>query len=171
MSKWIVFLIVMALAFLGAVLCAAGYIVNILQVNVVQPIQFNHKLHLEEDMECIDCHQYYKTQKNSGKPTLGICMDCHEIDDSDSLELKTLYQYAQRGADIPWQRIYYLPGHVYFSHRLHTQKAEIKCETCHGAMGEQVAPPNKPMVLHSMDFCIDCHKESGASQDCLTCHQ
>lgn len=46
--------------------------------SVKQPIAFNHKIHAENGLECLDCHAYYKEQASSGRPTIEICSGCHE---------------------------------------------------------------------------------------------
>jgi hypothetical protein len=78
-------------------------------------------------------------------------------------------EYAKRGVDIPWQRVYGFTheAHVRFDHAPHL-RAQVDCTTCHGDVAKgTVATKN---VDHSMGFCVDCHKAKQASNDCLTCH-
>lgn len=167
-SLFIVIIIIAAII----VLYAGNPIFSQIYVNIKQPIEFNHKKHTGAvGLECDHCHRYYKTQANSGPPTIEICIECHETPITESKEEEKIRQYHKEGKDIPWQRIYYMPDHVFFSHRLHTQFAKINCETCHGDMKNQERPPAKPIVLQTMEFCIDCHKENQANIDCLACHK
>jgi hypothetical protein len=141
-------------------------------VDIEQPIEFNHKKHISEaGLACIDCHRYFKTQSHSGYPAIDICLDCHSDLLTDSPEEKKLLSYAEKKLDIPWKRIYYMADHVFFSHQLHVEVAKINCEKCHGKMEEQSKPPRQPLVLHTMEFCMDCHKNSSADIDCLACHR
>jgi hypothetical protein len=44
----------------------------------------------------------------------------------------------------------------------------VACTTCHGNVGaQQVAQRNVEMT---MGFCVSCHRERKAPDDCLTCH-
>ena len=152
------------------VFIAAIYVGNLVSNQAIeQPIAFNHKKHIDAGLECIDCHRYYKTQSNSGRPTLQICMDCHSGPSKNPEEQK-IGNFAEQKTEIPWNRIYRMPDHVRFSHRLHTQIAKINCEKCHGNMAEQTKPPPRPLVSQTMQFCIDCHEETHANVDCLACH-
>ena len=171
MRKYIIIIsVILTVVLVGLV--AAGSILNYFTVNIQQPIQFNHKKHIETvGLDCSDCHNYYKTQNNSGRPTIDMCMQCHEEPQTKSPEEEKIRTYAKSKEEIPWKRVYYLADHVRYSHQLHTQKAEIECVECHGNMAEQTSPPKRPLVLHTMKFCIECHKKSGSSVDCLACHK
>ena len=141
-------------------------------VQVRQPIAFNHKKHVEQvGMECIDCHPYYKTQANSGRPGIDTCLLCHDQAQTKSKEEEKIREYAKQGAEIPWQRIYFMSDHVRFSHQLHAQKAQIQCRVCHGDFAQLETPPSRPLVLQTMEFCVNCHKETNSSEDCLACHR
>ena len=152
------------------IVVVSGNLVSNQLVRIEQPIAFNHKKHVDAGLECIDCHRYYKTQKNSGRPTLKGCMECHS-EPSKNPEEEKVRNFAKQEIEIPWNRIYRLPSHVYFSHRLHTQVAQINCEKCHGKMAERTRPPARPLVSQTMEFCIACHEKTQASVDCLTCHK
>ena len=54
-----------------------------------------------------------------------------------------------------------------FNHAPHI-RAKVDCATCHGNIAEQtVAQRNVDLT---MGFCVNCHNEKKASNDCLTCH-
>jgi hypothetical protein len=44
----------------------------------------------------------------------------------------------------------------------------VDCTNCHGNVAQMTVAERK--VDHSMGFCVDCHREKKASNDCLTCH-
>ena len=49
---------------------------------VVQPVAFNHALHLNEaETECLDCHTDAETGVYAGLPDRAICFDCHDADE------------------------------------------------------------------------------------------
>jgi hypothetical protein len=70
---------------------------------------------------------------------------------------------------LAWQRVYGYAkeAHVRFDHAPHI-RAKVECSTCHGDIAQQtVAQRNVNMT---MGFCVNCHTERKASNDCLTCH-
>ena len=136
-----------------------------------QPIAFNHRLHKEAGVECINCHPYFETRRFAGKPTLEVCLECHEEPMTESPEEAKIREYASEDKEIPWVRLYQMPTHVFFTHRGHVAGAGIQCETCHGKIGETVKPPSKPLKTLSMNDCMECHRKNKANNDCLACHK
>ena len=95
-------------------------------------------------------------------------MGCHKITANDKPEVQKLATYWQEEKPIEWVRIHDLPDYVYFSHKRHVL-AEIDCSNCHGKV-EEMDRVSKVVDQH-MGWCLDCHKEKGASIDCVTCHK
>ena len=140
--------------------------------STIQPIQFNHLLHIEEvGLECTDCHQYVKRAEFAGRPTVDICAECHEEPLTDSAEEALLVEYIEAGEAVPWERLYNVPDHVYYSHRRHVSVAGLDCSVCHGEIGRTDKPPPRPLKGLTMDFCLKCHEQQGASTDCNACHR
>lgn len=137
---------------------------------VNQPLVFNHKVHKDQQVDCSACHEYYRNATYSGIPTTDTCTLCHDAD-AKAPELQKLARYVAAGEEIPWKRIYGIPGHVFYSHRRHVETAKIACAECHGAIGESAEPPKYALVDQSMQWCLDCHQERGASTDCIHCHR
>lgn len=139
---------------------------------IVQPIPFNHNLHVEgQELECTLCHAHVKTHERATLPGNDICEECHSDEITGSEREKLLRGYFSEKREIPWQRIYRVPDHVYFSHRRHVVSGNIPCESCHGNMKELKEPPKYPLISPSMDNCMDCHKEQKITNDCLACHR
>ena len=139
-----------------------------------QPINFNHKKHIEQGIECETCHIYIKEESFAGLPELQTCLDCHGSPITKSTEEEKIRNFAKKGISLEWKRIYRLPQHVYFSHRRHVAFANLECQVCHGAIGDAVKPPTKPLKILIMNDCIDCHKSSKKSKisaDCIDCHK
>ncbi|RMF23204.1 MAG: hypothetical protein D6760_05870 [Deltaproteobacteria bacterium] len=138
---------------------------------IVQPLRFNHNKHIENGVECGDCHQHFRDEEYSGLPATEVCMDCHEDDESQDPNIKILLDYAERGENVPWQRVYDVAPHVFYSHRRHVRVAGLTCGGCHGDIASLTAPPERPLVNQTMNWCLGCHVERGATTDCIHCHR
>ncbi|HKS82803.1 MAG TPA: cytochrome c3 family protein [Candidatus Acidoferrales bacterium] len=139
------------------------------QPTPVQPIAFNHRVHVEHDLQCSSCHAGVTQGPDAGIPSVALCMACHQVIAADHPEIKKLAAYAARGEEVPWQKVYwfYPSEHVKFLHEPHV-RAGVACEECHGDIAkETVAMKTKNL---SMNFCLSCHNAKGVSVDCTTCH-
>jgi hypothetical protein len=139
------------------------------QPTPVQPIAFNHKIHLQNNIDCTNCHEGVTQGPNAGIPSVSFCMACHQAIAIDKPEIKKLAAYSDKGQDVPWQRVYwfYPERHVRFWHSPHIN-AGVNCKECHGDVAQQtVAVRSKDLT---MDFCLSCHRAKGVSVDCTTCH-
>ena len=138
-----------------------------------QPIQFSHKKHVQQGVECSDCHRYFSHRANSGRPTVEVCAECHEdgpMTDSPE-EKKLIEEFIKPGKEIPWKRVYYVPEHTYFTHFRHVEFAKLECTFCHGDIASQDRPLRKPLRRMTMYFCYNCHEKERVSTDCITCHR
>ena len=139
---------------------------------VRQPIAFNHAVHISEaGLVCVDCHLGALTHQRASVPNVGTCADCHDEALGESAAEAQVVEHVASGESIVWKRVYRMPDHVYFSHRRHAGIGEIPCARCHGEMAERTTPPRRPATDLTMDACIDCHQQSGVSEDCLDCHR
>ena len=137
----------------------------------VQPIQFNHKKHVEElELTCLTCHAFFETETFSGLPAADVCSTCHSQAQGKSPEEARLVRLLQTGAPLEWRSLFRQPGHVFYSHRRHVVAGKLECANCHGAIAKTSAPPTRVRRLRMQD-CIDCHRRSGASADCTNCHR
>lgn len=153
----------------------------------VQPIAFSHKNHLARGATCFTCHGWVRSESFTGHaietfaglPETDACMTCHALDmrilkrkgknAKVKPELAKLAQYVESGK-IPWQRVYRLPGYVFFPHRVHIVAVKVQCSTCHGNTAAQAKALSLPLVNQQMDRCLSCHQQRHASVDCDTCH-
>jgi len=139
---------------------------------VTQPIAFPHAVHVKEvELECSACHPGAKTSFHSQLPDLSVCMECHEDKQSDSPEEEKVRELAKLERPPQFRKLFLFPNHVFYSHRRHVVVAKIPCETCHGAIAESSTPPRRPLVRINMQFCLDCHRRRGVTQDCIACHR
>lgn len=135
----------------------------------VQPLPFPHKTHLAKQAMCTDCHETVERGPIAGIPSVKTCMICHSQIATDRPLIKQVTSYAERGVEIPWQRVYgFTPqAHVHFNHAPHI-RANVDCQSCHGDLAQMTVAERS--VDHTMGFCVNCHRQKNASNDCLTCH-
>ena len=134
-----------------------------------QPLPFPHKVHIAKQALCTDCHETVERGPVAGIPSVKTCMICHSQIATDRALIKEVTRYSEKGIEIPWQRVYGFTHeqHVHFNHAPHV-RAGVDCRTCHGDVaGMTVA---ERVVEHSMGFCVSCHRQKGAPNDCMTCH-
>src|SRR4030066_1204073 len=126
----------------GVIVLAMVWVVFGARQTIIQPISYNHKLHVEKaELKCVDCHLYVETMAAATIPNIEVCSDCHSGEPlSDSPEELKLLKYIEAGEKIPWQKIYTVPAHGYFSHRRHVTIGEIECSKCHGKVKEWAEP-------------------------------
>lgn len=140
--------------------------------SVLQPVAFNHRLHVDDvGLECLDCHEYYETGAHSGLPAAETCLGCHEGGVTESPEERKLLEMVARGEEIRFRKLFRLPDHVYYSHRMHVTVAGLECVECHGDVAKTTTPPLLPLVRITMDRCMDCHAERKVRTDCTDCHR
>ena len=134
-----------------------------------QPIPFPHKTHIAKKAVCTDCHETVEKGPIAGIPSVKTCMICHDQIATDHALIKQVASYSQKGIEIPWQRVYGFTheAHVRFQHAPHI-RASVECATCHGDVANQTVAER--VVDHTMGFCVNCHRQKNASNDCLTCH-
>ena len=149
----------------------------------VQPIPFSHKHHAGlYGVDCQYCHTGTDRSAVAGVPSDELCMGCHSLFPPSYDELsgiRTLKEYWERKESIPWVRLHRLPEYVHFRHNRHLA-AGVQCQACHGPVQEMdkvhIVPDTHwwPWLLPTqkleMGWCINCHRQNGASQDCVTCH-
>jgi len=145
-----------------------------------QPVPFSHALHAGQfQIDCLYCHSGTDRSAVAGVPSVETCMGCHAQFGQDLEGIQILQQYWDAQEPIPWEQIHRSPEHVQFKHNRHVA-AEVPCERCHGPVGEMDKlsltsdtiwwPWLLPSKKLEMGWCVNCHRENQASQDCLTCH-
>lgn len=173
------------------VLLASGYMMYgfFMQVGVdqgyqpIQPIHYSHRIHAgDNQIECKYCHSSARTSKQSGIPSLNVCMNCHksigEVAEATATdeyskefydkEIQKLYDatgwdpasqsYTGETKPVKWVRIHNLPDFAYFNHSQHVSVAGIECQKCHGPIQEmEVVYQDAPLT---MGWCINCHRET-----------
>ncbi len=161
----VVFVTIVVIASVVSLVAAPG-------PRVPQPVQFNHLKHAGEfQMACDFCHPYVGTGAHAGLPDAETCSACHETVQGTSPEAARVTELIAQGDPLRFNKLFRLEPHVFYTHRRHVGIAELPCEECHGRIAETTRPPNRPLVEMTMDFCMDCHLERGATLDCNACHR
>jgi hypothetical protein len=103
-----------------------------------QPVDFNHKLHVEEvENGCESCHYFRADGSFSGIPKINDCIECHEDTMGESEDERIFVtEYVLKDREVPWLVYARQPDCVFFTHAAHVKMGEISCETCHGHIGE-----------------------------------
>lgn len=149
----------------------------------IQPIHYSHRIHAGSNgINCKYCHSAARVSKNSGIPSLNVCMNCHksisEVSDTTATpdhskafydgEIQKLYKavgwdqstqkYTGNTEPVKWIRIHNLPDFVYFNHSQHVTVAGIECQTCHGPV--QTFEVMKQFSPLTMGWCVNCHRKT-----------
>ena len=134
-----------------------------------QPLPFPHKVHIAKQALCTDCHETVERGPVAGIPSVKTCMICHSQIATGRPLIKEVTSYSTRGIEIPWQRVYGFTHeqHVRFNHAPHV-RAGVDCQTCHGDLASMTVAERA--VEHTMGFCVNCHRQKGAPNECVTCH-
>ncbi len=186
---WIFFLA----GFLGALVLGWYIFPILLYSSQPQPINFNHALHLDEDIgiegdtemeRCEYCHGFRSDGTFGGIPNIDKCVECHDDPESPlgetEAEAAFLNNYVAEGKEIPWLSYSKQPDCVYFSHIAHVKMGEIACATCHGPHAEtEVLEERKVNRISSYPISIWGKNISGwktntwdrmKMDDCAECH-
>ncbi|HNP27819.1 MAG TPA: cytochrome c3 family protein [Nitrospirales bacterium] len=140
-----------------------------LPVQDQQPLSFSHRLHAGTlNINCQFCHRYATQSLVAGVPSMALCQTCHQSIKNTTPDLQKFQTFWNQNRPIRWVRLQRLPDHVYFTHEMHLL-AGLSCTSCHGKVSRMSHTPRAPS--YEMGWCLTCHQQRGASQDCWTCHK
>lgn len=168
-----------------------------LYVTKQQPMEYRHKTHAAKSgaAECDGCHTLGSDGVFAGLPKTESCAACHaEPQGKTAAEATLVNSYVKPEKETPWLVYARQPANVRFSHAIHTKRAKLTCERCHGKHGESDAlrPYEENRISGysrdiwgrsisrlrraanegmKMDDCEGCHKERGFDTGCLSCHR
>ncbi len=161
-------LLVVATVLLTGAFLFFFYAYPYLDMGPEQPIPFSHRLHAgHKSIQCEFCHPYVGRSNHPGLPAVEKCLYCHNYIIANHPWILKEHEYFNTGTPTPWKKVYYLPEHVLFNHQRHIRK-EVACQECHGRVETQDRLVGERF---KMGFCIECHRERGATIGCwLACH-
>ena len=145
--------------------------------SVDQPIAFNHQKHIQNNINCTICPQYYADYATAGLPGVEVCVKCHEDVIYLTPEKEKIQKYYRSGGEIPWRQMYSVPAYVFFSHKRHVTFGKIDCVECHGDVAKWTRPPTEPEINLDMQRCIECHQKMqektkmAVAYNCNRCHR
>jgi len=163
-----------ALAIFSAIIVAFGfvffyYVYPVQSVGPAQPIPFSHRIHVTvKEIDCRFCHNTVDYTRFAGMPPPEKCLFCHQYIIPAHPRIADLRRYAERGEPIAWEKVTWLPDHVYFTHQRHVRFG-LDCRECHGRV-ESMDRVNRAQEFY-MGFCLECHQKHGVSVGCTICHQ
>jgi hypothetical protein len=121
-----------------------------------QPVPFPHDVHVQQlGMDCRYCHSFVEVAAHSNIPTTQVCMNCHQQVQRDNPQLQAVRDSWVSGKPIEWVQIHKTPDYAYFNHAVHVNRG-VSCVSCHGKVNEM--PVVYHAKSHSMEWCIDCHR-------------
>ena len=124
---------------------------------VAQPVQFDHRHHVQDDLiDCKYCHSSVDKAPSAGIPPTELCLNCHSQVWNKSPLLDLVRASWFKNQPIPWVRVHKLPDFVYFNHAAHVNKG-IGCVECHGRV-DQMAAVEQVQPL-TMGWCLSCHRD------------
>lgn len=119
---------------------------------------------------CVACHRGTWMKAPSAAPRPDTCPACHDPERqpaNSGVRLERVKFAPPPEAPILTTT---LPKNVYFSHKAHVRFGNIACTKCHQAPGAPIdRASSRPFM--TMSQCLRCHRDNGASTDCLTCHK
>jgi hypothetical protein len=122
----------------------------------VQRIPFSHQHHVGVlGIDCRYCHTTVEHSSFAGIPPTKTCMNCHSQIWVGSDVLEPVRASYQSHKPLEWDRVYNLPGFVYFDHSIHVNKG-IGCASCHGRVDQMPFTYQAKSLL--MEWCLDCHR-------------
>ena len=136
-----------------------------------QPIAYDHQVHIEAGLECVRCHRGAEEGVHAGMPSVQACAGCHRREIPDHPEVQKVMLANENREPIQWAKVNVIPDSamVHFNHRAHA-RAGVECLACHGDVASMtVAEPVRNVA--DMGWCVECHRENEASDDCLACHR
>ncbi len=138
-----------------------------------QPIPFNHKLHAGDNkIDCRYCHTSVEKSAHASVPPSATCMNCHSEQYGGAGKgrphVEILKKYHKEDKPIQWIKVHDQPDFVYFNHSRHISRG-VDCSHCHGNVAEMEII--KQVETLNMGYCVNCHRENNAPNDCSTCHR
>ena len=162
-------ILAVGIALLAGATILAYYLYYPSRIGPRQPISFSHRFHVsEKGLSCLFCHGGAASTGHAGMPPLETCMLCHSRIIINHPEIRKLREHYESRRPVEWVQVNDVPEFVYFSHDAHVRRG-FDCGRCHGDVAHMDRIEKAPELL--MGFCVQCHKDNGGSQDCLTCHR
>ncbi len=127
-------------------------------------ITFSHQFHLEQGLECLNCHEGIQSSEavGFGLPSMDVCAQCHS-ETQESENCTKCHSNPSSAKKLTLRTIA-----LNFSHKNHMERVNNDCTACHITVikSTQVKDDNIP----SMDSCTSCHSATLRELKCSQCH-
>lgn len=131
---------------------------------------FPHAVHVVDNgLACEFCHVGVRTGDDPGLPPRELCATCHDLFDGGKPPERRLGAFFAADGRYLKAAVVGRTDEVLFSHRAHANAAGLRCEDCHGDVGQQRSVPLAPLA--SKAACMDCHARHGQGNACADCHR
>ncbi len=139
------------------------------EIGFQQPISFSHRIHsTEKSISCVFCHNEAINSNTAGIPPLETCILCHSKIIVHHPQIAQLRENYNKKIPVEWVRVNVFQEFSYFSHQSHIQSG-VDCGKCHGNVAQMDRIVMK--TPFEMGFCVQCHRDTKVSHDCLMCHR
>jgi len=159
----------LAIAIAALLLSAGGCFVLQSLGLMDRPLEFSHSKHLEQGLECSDCHAAYEDQDEARPLTAAQCALCHEEMDQGKPPGRTVASLFVDGR-YAGTRTRPISDDVIFSHSTHVSSG-LACSVCHQGIERSEQVDDSLSV--GMDTCVSCHERAGMppKEQCSVCHK
>jgi hypothetical protein len=133
---------------------------------------FSHQVHLDQEIQCVTCHEPPLGHFDSPAPMMMACLQCHEGETAphDCANCHRLIEEIAPGLDEPVVHL----GPDIFNRKTceKCHEVEVWCEQCHGV---EMPHPADWITAHTTfaatraDACEKCH-QSRDKTFCVRCH-
>ncbi|MEW6744939.1 MAG: cytochrome c3 family protein [Planctomycetota bacterium] len=130
-------------------------------------VPFPHQTHMQQGIECGDCHSEDPQTGRPSRTSLSTCAICHEGLEEGAPEGDRVRQLYREGAP---NGPFFMPlsSEILFDHQAHAAREE-GCGPCHGHLAE--SDSLGPELRMGMEECMACHDNRGAPRACEACHR
>lgn len=148
--------------------CAGCVLFDALSGDSTAALVFSHRLHvLEEELDCVSCHESASVADDPGMPVFDACSVCHETMDEEKPPERRIATLFDDSGNFRAARASALEDEVVFAHLDHVRSVVV-CGACHTDIEKSRAIDEDVAV--NMDDCMSCHMERAIPNECATCH-
>ena len=128
---------------------------------------FPHGTHIENELECTDCHEGAEDEAHAGIPDATTCAECHEEPEEEGDAIAAFFAERADGEGGLKLADSLTFADLKFSHQAHVAQG-ADCSDCHGDVPKgRFLRPGNPDFKHT---CMDCHELTKAPKTCEACH-
>lgn len=129
--------------------------------------RFDHGVHLDQDIDCLECHESDEATEAVRLPGGSSCLECHDADEfADPTTASWFQEVVSAGDAYAWPRILGRGG-LRNAHPAHLDQ-ELECATCHPGAAENDFLPGG--LFAWKNTCRECHDEID-DENCAYCHR